>query len=81
MPLLTLNHARCYYRFDGLDDRPVLMLSHSLGQDHTMWDAQAADLAPHFRVLRYDIRGHGASEVDARRLPDRTARRGCARAC
>ena len=63
MPLLTLNHARCYYRFDGLDDRPVLMLSHSLGQDHTMWDAQAADLAPHFRVLRYDIRGHGASEV------------------
>lgn len=63
MPLLTLNHAKCYYRFDGLDDRPVLMLSHSLGQDHTMWDAQAADLAPHFRVLRYDIRGHGASEV------------------
>ena len=63
MPLLTLNGARCYYRLDGLDDRPVLMLSHSLGQDHTMWDAQAADLARHFRVLRYDTRGHGASEV------------------
>jgi len=63
MPLLTLNHARCYYRFDGLDDSPVMMLSHSLGQDHTMWDAQAADIAPRFRVLRYDIRGHGASEV------------------
>ena len=63
MPLLTINHARCYYRFDGLDDSPVMMLSHSLGQDHTMWDAQAADIAPRFRVLRYDIRGHGASEV------------------
>jgi 3-oxoadipate enol-lactonase/4-carboxymuconolactone decarboxylase len=63
MPLLTLDNARCYYRLDGRDDRPVLMLSHSLGQDHTMWDAQAADLSPHFRVLRYDIRGHGASEV------------------
>jgi 3-oxoadipate enol-lactonase/4-carboxymuconolactone decarboxylase len=63
MPLLTLDNARCYYRLDGLDDRPVLMLSHSLGQDHTMWDAQAADLIRHFRVLRYDIRGHGASEV------------------
>lgn len=63
MPLLTLDNARCYYRLDGLDDRPVLMLSHSLGQDHTMWDAQAADLLPHFRVLRYDLRGHGASEV------------------
>jgi 3-oxoadipate enol-lactonase/4-carboxymuconolactone decarboxylase len=39
------------------------MLSHSLGQDHGMWDAQAADLSAHFRVLRYDIRGHGASSV------------------
>lgn len=28
-----------------------------------MWDAQAADLGAHFRVLRYDIRGHGASGV------------------
>jgi 3-oxoadipate enol-lactonase/4-carboxymuconolactone decarboxylase len=37
------------------------MLSHSLGQDHGMWDAQAADMAAHFRILRYDIRGHGAS--------------------
>jgi 3-oxoadipate enol-lactonase/4-carboxymuconolactone decarboxylase len=63
MPLLTVNNARCFYRFDGLDDRPVLMLSHSLGQDHAMWDAQATDLSRHFRVLRYDLRGHGASEV------------------
>src|SRR5687768_16245493 len=63
MPLLTLDDARCYYRLDGSDDRPVIMLSHSLGQDHTMWDAQAADLSLHFRVLRYDIRGHGASDV------------------
>jgi 3-oxoadipate enol-lactonase/4-carboxymuconolactone decarboxylase len=65
MPLLTLDNARCYYRLDGSDDRPVVMLSHSLGQDHTMWDAQAADLSAHFRVLRYDIRGHGASDVTA----------------
>ena len=28
-----------------------------------MWDAQAADLLPHFRVLRYDTRGHGASSA------------------
>jgi 3-oxoadipate enol-lactonase/4-carboxymuconolactone decarboxylase len=41
------------------------MLSHSLGQDHGMWDVQAADLSSHFRVLRYDIRGHGASGVTA----------------
>jgi 3-oxoadipate enol-lactonase/4-carboxymuconolactone decarboxylase len=63
MPLLTIRDTSCYYRLEGRDDRPVLMLSHSLGQDHGMWSAQAADLSPHFRVLRYDIRGHGASGV------------------
>lgn len=61
MPLLTLADTTCYYRLDGGDDLPVLMLSHSLGQDHGMWDPQAGDLATHFRVLRYDTRGHGAS--------------------
>lgn len=65
MPLLTLANTTCYYRLDGPDNRPVLMLSHSLGQDHGMWDAQATDLSPHYRVLRYDIRGHGASAATA----------------
>ena len=63
MPLLKLADTTCYYRLEGCEDQPVLMLSHSLGQDHGMWDSQAADLAPHFRVLRYDIRGHGASST------------------
>ncbi|MBA3295521.1 MAG: 3-oxoadipate enol-lactonase, partial [Acidobacteria bacterium] len=44
MPVLTLRDTVCYYRLEGRDDRPVLMLSHSLGQDHGMWDAQAADM-------------------------------------
>lgn len=65
MPLLNLGEASCYYRFDGAPERPVLVLSHSLGLDHVMWDAQAADLLPHFRVLRYDTRGHGASSAPA----------------
>ena len=63
MPLLTIADATCYYRISGRDAAPVLMLAHSLGQDHGMWDPQAADLSEHFRVLRYDIRGHGASSV------------------
>ena len=63
MPLITGGGTTTFYRLSGHDDRPVLILSHSLGQDHGMWDAQAADLSEHFRVLRYDIRGHGASGV------------------
>jgi 3-oxoadipate enol-lactonase/4-carboxymuconolactone decarboxylase len=65
MPLLTTSSTATFYRFDGSDDLPVLMLSHSLGQDHSMWDAQAASLSSRFRVLRYDTRGHGASAVPA----------------
>ncbi|MEN3340194.1 MAG: 3-oxoadipate enol-lactonase / 4-carboxymuconolactone decarboxylase [Acidobacteriota bacterium] len=63
MPLLTLRDVPTYYRLEGRDDRPVLMLSHSLGQDHGMWDTQALEWSARFRVLRYDIRGHGATAV------------------
>ena len=65
MPVLTIADTTTYYRISGPEDAPVLMLAHSLGQDHGMWDAQAADLSAHFRVVRYDIRGHGASGAPA----------------
>ena len=63
MPLMEAGGLRQYFRLDGQNDRPVLIFSHSLGCDHTQWDAQAAAMLPHFRVLRYDIRGHGATGV------------------
>jgi 3-oxoadipate enol-lactonase / 4-carboxymuconolactone decarboxylase len=63
MPVVRLEDHRCFYRFDGIDGEPVVMLSHSLGLDHGMWDQLAADLGPHMRVLRYDTRGHGASDA------------------
>jgi 3-oxoadipate enol-lactonase len=53
------------YAWDGPEQAPVLMLSNSLGTDHRMWDPQIAGLAAHFRVLRYDQRGHGASDAPA----------------
>jgi 3-oxoadipate enol-lactonase/4-carboxymuconolactone decarboxylase len=63
LPFVTVDNTRFFYRMEGNDNRPVLVLSHSLGCDHAMWDAQVADLLPYFRVLRYDTRGHGASDV------------------
>jgi len=51
------------YRFDGPADNPVLVLSNSIGTTLNMWDKQIPDLSKHFRVLRYDTRGHGSSEV------------------
>ncbi len=63
MPIISLGDFSCFYRREGRDDAPALILSHSLGQDHAMWDPQAEAFARHFHVIRYDLRGHGASGV------------------
>ncbi|MBL8472932.1 MAG: 3-oxoadipate enol-lactonase [Rhodocyclaceae bacterium] len=53
--------VRIAYRLDGEAGAPVLVLSNSLGTTLRMWDAQMAAFTRHFRVLRYDTRGHGRS--------------------
>ncbi|MBW8810128.1 MAG: alpha/beta fold hydrolase [Lysobacter sp.] len=55
--------TRIAYRIDGAAGLPVLMLSNSIGTDLRMWDGQIEALSRHYRVLRYDTRGHGASGV------------------
>jgi 3-oxoadipate enol-lactonase/4-carboxymuconolactone decarboxylase len=63
MPFVERNGTRLFYRVEGREDRPVLVLSHSLGTDMSLWSPQMPALLDHFRVLRYDTRGHGASGV------------------
>jgi 3-oxoadipate enol-lactonase len=63
MPFIHAPELRTYYRLEGNDGRPVVMFAHSLGVDHGQWDPQVADLLPHFQILRYDIRGHGATDA------------------
>ena len=46
---------------EGPENAPVLMLSNSLGTDLHMWDDQVVPWTRHFRLLRYDRRGHGKS--------------------
>ena len=63
MPKVDLQHASLNYELTGRETAPVLMLSNSLGTDLRMWDAQLESFEQHYRVLRYDMRGHGASSV------------------
>lgn len=60
---ITVNGAQIAYRFDGPEDAPVLMLSNSLMSTHRMWDPQMSAFTDSYRILRYDTRGHGASET------------------
>ncbi|MDF0731082.1 3-oxoadipate enol-lactonase [Pseudomonas entomophila] len=63
MAQLQLADGVLNYQLDGPADAPVLVLSNSLGTDLRMWDTQVPLWSEHFRVLRYDTRGHGASLV------------------
>jgi len=63
MTYTEINGARFHYRLDGVAGAPVVLLSNSLGTNLAMWDAQTPALAGKFRVLRYDSRGHGLSDV------------------
>lgn len=47
----------------GRDGAPWLIFSNSLATDLHMWDRTAQDLGSTHRVLRYDQRGHGATEA------------------
>ena len=57
--------CRIAYRWDGPQDAPVLVLANSIATTLHMWDGQIAALTAHFRVLRYDLRGHGDSDAPA----------------
>ena len=63
MPYLDLDGRRLHYRLDGAAGAPVLLLSNSLGTTLDMWQPQLAALGQHFRLLRYDTRGHGGSTL------------------
>jgi len=52
-----------HYQLDGPAGAPVITLSHSLAASLEMWEPQLPALTRRFRVLRYDTRGHGGSEV------------------
>lgn len=63
MPFIETGTGKLSYQLDGPDDAPVLILSNSLGTTMAMWLPQLPALTEHFRVLRYDTRGHGLSDV------------------
>jgi len=60
---IKANGIRIHYELSGRKDGPVVILSHSLASSLKMWEPQMGMLETHFRVLRYDTRGHGMSET------------------
>jgi 3-oxoadipate enol-lactonase len=51
------------HRLEGPREAPVVTLTHPLGATLALWDDHVAALSKKYRVLRYDVRGHGGSDV------------------
>lgn len=51
------------HRLEGPSGAPVVTLTHPLGVTLALWDDHVAALTTRYRVLRYDVRGHGGSEI------------------
>ncbi len=54
---------KTHYRLEGPAGAPVVTLTHPLGATLALWDDHVAALTQRYRVLRYDVRGHGGSEI------------------
>lgn len=62
MPATSLNETTIFY--DEAGQGEPLVLVHGAWVDHTSWDAVVPRLAGSFRVVAYDLRGHGQSTLD-----------------
>jgi 3-oxoadipate enol-lactonase len=59
----AINGIELEYLVDGSPTAPAVLLSHSLATTMSMWKDQVPVLARDFRIIRYDMRGHGRSGV------------------
>lgn len=66
VPFARAIDADIYYEDSG-GTGPVVLLAHEFFMDRTMFAAQQAALAPEFRVVAWDARGHGRTKDQ--RLP------------
>ena len=57
------------YRLRGPEGAPVLVVANSLGTTQELWARQLPALAERFRVLTYDLPGHGASDLPEQPCP------------
>ena len=55
-----MSEVRLAASMEGPDSAPVVILANPIGTTRAIWDAQARVLGQDFRLLRFELRGHGA---------------------
>jgi len=59
---ISINNLSVSYNDQGPDDAPVIIFIHGFPLNKFMWDVQVETLKENYRVITYDIRGHGNSD-------------------
>lgn len=67
MHFIRANGVVVCFRDEGRRDASALVFINALGSDLRIWDDVAGILSPSFRIVRYDKRGHGLSELGSGR--------------
>lgn len=65
MPHANINGQKIYFE-DSEGKGPVIVFMHGFLMDHSLFDPQVADLASHYRCIRWDARGFGKTEWDGK---------------
>jgi 3-oxoadipate enol-lactonase len=58
---IVINNLTVSYTDQGPDDAPIIIFIHGFPLNKSMWDIQVETLKKNYRVITYDIRGHGNS--------------------
>lgn len=60
---IFLNTLGVSYLDEGPKEAPILLFIHGFPLNKAMWSAQIEELTENFRVIAYDVRGHGDSDL------------------
>ena len=60
---MTVNDIMVSYNDDGQDEAPVIIFIHGFPFNKSMWDKQFKALKNDYRMIAYDVRGHGNSDA------------------
>jgi 3-oxoadipate enol-lactonase len=61
--LTTVNNLTVSYNDEGPEEAPVIIFIHGFPFNMCMWEKQVNALKDNYRVIAYDVRGHGKSEA------------------
>ena len=71
-----MSELRLAASMEGPEGAPVVVLANPIGTSRAIWDAQARVLRRRYRLLRFELRGHGAPGARSDAPPTQISGRG-----